>query len=180
MTEPTDPPIDFGSLTANDAPPITEPVRPNHKASQDRPRAFARRRATDASESKDKPTNSRAKKETSPLPPRRKGQFVEPLENMYGSMGLVLMPFRPLTAQATMENAHNCAVAVDEWAYQNEAVRRIIHKLVTASAMGAVITAHLPILMALAMESGVFNREGPKPDLEPHVVNPDGSPANAA
>jgi hypothetical protein len=178
VTEPTDPGgIDFSALNANDAPPITDPVKPNHKASQDRPRGSARRRATENSEAKDKPTSTRTKKAANPLPPKRKGQFVEPLENMYGTMGLMLMPFRPMTAQATMENAHNCAVAVDEWAYQNDAVRRIIHKLVTASAAGAVITAHLPILMALAMESGVFNRE---PQPEPTVINPDGSPVNAA
>lgn len=83
--------------------------------------------------------------------PRRKNQFVEPLTQMYVGVGMVLMPFDSVCATAVLESAKTCAEALDDLAYQNDAVRRAIFALTQTSATTAVIVAHMPILLAVAM-----------------------------
>jgi hypothetical protein len=179
MTEPNNEggePFSFDGVTPEDAPPIIPPTKPNSDASKDKPRGWARRKpdATDNVRPHNRQRDAREKREA-PKIPNRKGQFVEPLEQLYAASGLMLAPFRPMTGQAVMSQAHECAVAVDAWAYQNEAVRRLVHKLVTGSAIGAVFAAHLPILMALAMESGILGNGAPANEAQaPRVVDETG------
>lgn len=149
MTEETGPeipePINLETLSATDAPPIVapeNPIIPNHKRSKPRRIPIGDRADT-------KP--AKASKPKSPAPPKRKGQFVTPLTQIYMGVGLSLMPFDAVCANAVMKSAENCAKSVDELAYQNEAVRRAVYALTQTSAVGAVLVAHLPILMAVAM-----------------------------
>lgn len=117
-------------------PAVDFPI-PNASASKRRGRPIAKTTAA-----KDKPK--------SPLPPKRKGQFVEPLIQLYGFAGLALLPVDPICGAAIIKAAPACAEALDELAYRNEAVRRVLHTLVSGSAVGAVIAAHIPILIAIA------------------------------
>jgi hypothetical protein len=157
MTEPIDP----NQLSFSDM-PEPDPV-PNYQASESFPeseppgpsrtpggfRAFAQRSATKA---------PRAKRETKKTPPmaiaaipNRKGQFVEPLMKMYGTAGAVVMMYDPICGTAVMTSAQKCAETMDELAYQNEAVRRVVWSMTRTSTFGAVIVAHLPIIMAVVM-----------------------------
>lgn len=96
-----------------------------------------------------KPPRKTAPPEQPKLPPKRKGQFIQPLTNLYGGIGMALAPIDPVCGQAVLVSAENCARTLDELAYQNEAVRRVLWSLTTTSAYGAVFIAHMPIMLAV-------------------------------
>ena len=81
--------------------------------------------------------------------PYRKGQFVEPLTQLYGFGSLALMPIDPQCAMTLAKAAPECAKAWDELADQNLAVRRMLQSLTQTGAWGTVIAAHLPVLVAV-------------------------------
>lgn len=80
-----------------------------------------------------------------------KGGLRKPLEELYTSVGMMMMPFDPSCGKVIIEAAPRCAETLADLANSNDVVRRILISLVTTSAMGAVITAHAPIVMAIAM-----------------------------
>ena len=123
MTEP----YDLSAQTPAEDFPV-----PNHKATRQR---------------RDKATP----RERKPTVTYRSGMFVRPLTEMYGAVGMVLAPFDQHCAQAFMMNAQSCAEAMDEWARDNESVRRVLSGLVTTSVLGKVIVAHAPLLAAIAV-----------------------------
>jgi hypothetical protein len=98
-----------------------------------------------------KPRSEKPVKEKTPLPPRRRGSMVKPLEKMYGSLAIAILPFDQVCATAVMNAAPQCAEALDNLAYENEAVRRILVSMLQTSAIGAVLLAHSPIIMAIMM-----------------------------
>jgi len=122
------------SVTPEDAPPTFEPPR--------KPKWWER-----------KPKNGGAKKAKvrKPEPPAPRGGLRKPLEDLYAGLGMMLIPFDPSCGKVIIEAAPRCAETLDDLAKTNPAVRRILISLVTTSALGAVIMAHAPILMAIAM-----------------------------
>lgn len=146
----------FDAATAADAViEIDTPIVPNHKASRDR-KGSARERAQKLfsaahGQQQEKPARTRTTKTRKSLPPKRKGQFVEPLETLYGGIAIMLMPIDPVCSMAIANAAPECAKSLDALAYQNDAVRRAVYALTQSSAAGAVLMAHLPILMAIAV-----------------------------
>lgn len=103
-------------------------------------------------------------KEQKPVPPNKPGQYVKPLEEMYTALGVFAMPFHPnfgLTmlgpCRPPQEGepepdsvATNCAKAVDLAAQRSPAVRRMLESFMTASTLGTVVAAHVPLFLALA------------------------------
>lgn len=81
--------------------------------------------------------------------PNRKGQFIEPLTELYGFIGFGLMPLDPTCAVAIMQAAPKCAEAWDDLAYKNQAVRRVLHSITQASIIGQLAAAHMPIILAI-------------------------------
>lgn len=71
----------------------------------------------------------------------------------FGAAGV--MPFRMKTAQIMAESADSCADAWMELAKKNDGVRRALLMLVEGGAIGAVVAAHLPILMSLLPENAI-------------------------
>ena len=132
--------FDFSALSAEqvaaeDAPPVFEAPR--------KPKWWER-----------KPKNARGPrpaKARKPVPPTPRGGLRQPLEDMYTGLGLMMMPFDPHCGKIIIEAAPRCAETLDDLAKTNPAVRRILISIVTTSALGAVIMAHAPILMAIAM-----------------------------
>jgi hypothetical protein len=61
------------------------------------------------------------------------------------------MPFDQICGGSVIQQAPACAKSLDELAYQNEAVRRALVAILETSAWGAVIAAHLPIMIAVMM-----------------------------
>jgi hypothetical protein len=146
------PAIDFSALTADDVPASAPEFGvPDFKASEAEKKARKVsdlfKPAGDRANDKGKPAAKARKKAV----PRRKGQFVEPLTQMYAMVGAVAMPFDPVCANAVITSAQQCAESLDELAYQNEAVRRALYSLTQTSAIGAVMVAHAPIAIAVMM-----------------------------
>lgn len=124
-------------------------VVPNHKASADDSRI---RRLVNSRNSRGRDTgNTRGKtktKERKPAPPmpRNLGKQVA---DLYGVLGVALMPFDQHCATAIMESAETCGQAWEELAKVNPAVRRVLTSLVTTSAWSGVIMANAPIILAV-------------------------------
>lgn len=147
----TPPEFDPANLTVVDSPapdgPADDPV-PNHTASRDKrtPRSLFRA-VGDKADTPPRKQRVTAKKAV----PRRKGMFIQPLTQMYTTVGILLMPFDPVCSNAVLANAENCAKALDDLAYNNDAMRRVLYGLIQTSQWGLVIAAHAPILFAVAM-----------------------------
>jgi hypothetical protein len=156
MTEPTPLPFD---VSVTDSP--IEPITPNHKASSGSPSLTApwkRQRTTTTKE-------ARSKAPKKPAPAYHEGMFIEPIEGLYLAGAAMVMPFKPAVAQYlmmpgmelgadnepvyTVTGARKCAEAWDKAAKESESVRRFLNGLTTATVWGALISAHLPIILIL-------------------------------
>jgi hypothetical protein len=115
-------------------------------------RAGAGRAAGEPSTSDAAPRVLKGKKPAPPKP--REGTLVKPLTDMYTSVGLMLAPFDQACSFAFIENADSCARAMEKLARENESVRRVINAMLSTSAWGGVIAAHLPILLVIMMHHG--------------------------
>jgi hypothetical protein len=169
---------DFFDLTPETVP--FERVVPNHKATVDsdtpieEPPKRSPLRDRILKGSSDKPRDTRAKPAKKSVP-NVPGQFVEPLTDFYNGAAMLLMPFKPAVSMAiigpartpTQEEleqsadipsvAENCARAWDEAAQRSESVRRMIDGFLTVGVWGALIAAHVPILVAVAGDNPKFN-----------------------
>ena len=137
----------FAGVEAEDAPEFTVPDANKSRRSR-REYLFP---------PKDKAENgpkARTAKRRKPAPRAKKGAFVEPLTELYTTIGAMLMPFDMQCANVVIKSAEQCAQSMDELAYQNESVRRALTAITQTSAWGAVIFAHMPIIMAVAMHHG--------------------------
>jgi hypothetical protein len=137
-----DDPIDFENVKPEDTASLPDAITPDPKASKDRPKW--RIPAGDKADAK-----PRARKKAAPR--AKHGMFTEPLTQMYAAVGAVWATFDPVCGSKVLESAPACAQSLDDLAYQNESVRRALAALTTTSAIGAVIAAHAPILMAIYM-----------------------------
>lgn len=132
--------FDFSALNADTVTP------------QDAPQSFEAPRKPKWWESKKrKAAAPKAAKPKKPVPPTPRGGLRQPLEDLYTGMGMMLMPFDANCGKIIIDAAPRCAETLDDLAKTNPAVRRILISLLTTSALGAVIMAHAPILMAIAM-----------------------------
>lgn len=137
----------FAGVEAEDAPEFTVPDATKSRRSR-REYLFPPK---DKEETKSTRTTRTKRK---PAPRAKKGAFVEPLTELYTTLGMMLMPFDSQCANVVMKSAEQCAQSMDELAYQNESVRRALTAITQTSAWGAVIFAHMPIIMAVVMHHG--------------------------
>lgn len=105
----------------------------------------------------------RAPKIKEPAPRMPTGGLAAPLTDLYTMLGAVLSPMDPVCGGAIINQAPECAKALEKLAKTNPEVRRVLVNLVSTSAWGAVITAHIPIVMAVGMHHipGLQPRETP-------------------
>lgn len=149
MTAPT---IDFSALPVEEVPDGV----PNHRASSgergEKPRMatggrlFGRTGGADSRRA----TNEKPRKAA---PPPLKPGMKQQLSDLYQFIGASVRPFDEFTGDTIIEQADKCADSVYKLAQSNDAVRRFIIGLTTTSATGAVIMAHLPIVLAIARHS---------------------------
>lgn len=132
--------FDFSKLNAETVEPLSPHVAPDVKATK--------RRWWESRPKGDKKNREKAVK---PVPTMPRGGLRASLENFYTGIGIAVMPFDPHCANVIIENAEQCAKTMDELAKTNPAVRRVLLKLIATSALGAVMTAHAPIVMAIMM-----------------------------
>jgi hypothetical protein len=94
----------------------------------------------------------RAERPPKPVPPKPKaGTLVKPFTDLYTSVGTMILPFDQVCGMAVINNAEDCAKALDSAARENPAMRRVLLGLIQTSIWGQLIAAHLPIMMAIAM-----------------------------
>lgn len=133
-------PFDLSNVNVTEIPPL-----PNHEP----PNPDAGKRPWWKPKPKANGTPRVKMPKASPSMPR--GGLRAPLENMYTGLGMAVCAIDQHCGMAIINNATECAKAMDELAKTNPAVRRILMKLVETSALGTVIMAHAPIVMAIAM-----------------------------
>lgn len=92
------------------------------------------------------------RKAPKPIPPKpRPGQLVKPFTDLYVTVGTMMLPFDQVCGMAVVSSAPKCAEALEQLARENPAVRRALMAMVETSVWGAVLAAHAPILLAVAM-----------------------------
>lgn len=82
-------------------------------------------------------------------PPKLTAGARQNLENFYTMVGATVRTFDPMTGDMIIEQAPACAKSVYNLAQENDAVRRAVLAFSTISTSGAVIMAHLPILLVI-------------------------------
>lgn len=151
MSAPT---VDLGSLSVEDIPDGV----PNHRATsgergekpidrEAKPRGFFGRTGGASS---NKATNEKPRKDS---PPKLSPGMKQNLSDFYQFIGATIRPFDEFTGDTIIEQADKCADSVYKLAQSNDAVRRVVIALTTTSVSGAVMMAHLPIVLAIARHS---------------------------
>jgi|SRR3954462_4416958 len=79
------------------------------------------------------------------------GTIAAGMAEMYGQIGMFWGMFDPQCAAALTANAVEMGKSLEAVAKESPAVRDFLQKMVTTSAWGKVIAAHLPVAMAIAM-----------------------------
>lgn len=143
IPEPLEP-LDIANLNPIDIPLETEFGKPDASASKTKRGLFGSKK--EPKQERTPPPRSRPR-----APAKKRGALVQPLTQLYTSVGALMIPFDPTCGSAIIANAENCARTLDDLAYQNDAVRRALTALVQTSVWGGVIAAHTPILLAIAI-----------------------------
>lgn len=92
----------------------------------------------------------------------RKGLFVAPLTDIYTTVGMMITPFDAECGMAVITSAQSCAESLDKLAQNNDAVKRALFSIIETSTIGAVIAAHIPIILAIVSHHvpGIKNKMG--------------------
>lgn len=125
---------------AKDA-PVGDFSAPNYKATKPK---WWQRKAKGETRSTPKPKK--------PMPSIAPSALRNGLIDFYTGAAFMLMPFQPEIAMRVAESAEKCADAWIEFSKTNPAVKRFLIGLITASAGGALLMAHMPIMIAIAIQ----------------------------
>lgn len=165
--------FDIGQLGEPD---IVDPPVPNHRVGSDLPPpdggpSRSRRLFERSAKGATTTAKTRAKAPKGPPPEVTPGEFVQPLTDIYNTVAMVLMPFKPQASlvmisaarEATEEETkrgvepptvnEQCAKAWDDVAQKNESVRRTLKTLTTAGVWGGLFMAHMPIVAAIMADT---------------------------
>lgn len=148
--------LDFSDIEITDEPTFS---KPDHKASEEKKKfnnPFVKRDKPSPSERRSKP------KKTAPNYPKE--GYTKALEELYASIGALLLPFDQSCGIAVIEAAPECAKTLDELSKNNPTLRRIIVGIMTTNAWGAVIMAHTPIIMAIVSHHVIRETDSNKDD----------------
>ena len=85
-------------------------------------------------------------------PPKkpRNTKRLQSVQSMYAMAGMGVFQFDPELGQVIMQQAPDCAEALDKLAKENATVARVLDGAMQTSAWSAVIFAHLPIAVMAA------------------------------
>lgn len=144
-------PVDLNSLQAEDIPPIGNVTVPEPEFPEPPPAENPRRRSWRTPKKRTASKPSPAAKAVGNLPRPRRGQFVKPITQTYTTIGVALMPFDPVCANAFVANAESIAKAWDNAAYNNDAVRRALTEFLKTSIAAELLLAHTPLMMAVVI-----------------------------
>jgi hypothetical protein len=159
------------SVADETAPPIAKPVvvgapdsAPLFDAPEPQPATATKRKAgrprKAAADSKP-PSGATAtpRRDAAPKAPGRPSkdaQMTEKLADIYGLGGLILAYFWPEDGRSVIEHSEKCAQSLVVWSHESPGVARFLDRLVTTSAIGVVITAHVGLGLAIAKNHGAL------------------------
>jgi hypothetical protein len=83
--------------------------------------------------------------------PNRKGQFIEPVTQFYTMVGGVIMIRDPMCGRVVIQQAPHAAEAIDDLAYTDEVIRRLLWSATQTGKYGKVLAVHVPILIVVLM-----------------------------
>src|SRR6266508_1973568 len=142
----------FSNITVDKETNWTEPLTPNYK--NGRAPWWERLRETVFPPKKEGKRERKPRARKPPVKKVKEGFFVEPLTQVYGYVGMMVMIRDQSCGKAIMESGRECAIALDKWAQENDTIRSMLLVLTQSSTIGLVIMAHLPILMAVMSHHG--------------------------
>lgn len=93
--------------------------------------------------------------------PSKDALMTEKLADIYGFVGLGVAWFAPEDGRIIIERSEACAASLVTWSKESAPVAKFLDRLVTTSAIGAVITAHVGLGLAIAANHGL----APVPNL---------------
>jgi hypothetical protein len=82
------------------------------------------------------------------IPDYKPGMFVKPLTDAYMTIGAMVLPFNQPVGTAFLQNAEECAKALDNAAKVDKKFRAWLLAAVSTSVWMPVLIAHMPILTA--------------------------------
>lgn len=97
-------------------------------------------------------------------PPSKAGEFVEDITAFYAMLGMGIGVRDKYCGMAIVENSSKIAEEWDKLAQTNSAVRKALRSLTKATAVGTLVAAHVPIIMAVSAHHGPGF--GPRPETE--------------
>lgn len=155
--------------------PVEDFTVPDHEASavvvaEEQPSVRQRLMNNGGRARRGRPPSTEDKKanDKKPAPPNEPGKYVQPMQDLYEGIGIFTMPFHPRFGMTMLSPyrepneeekakgveppsvARNCALAWDAAAQQSEGVRRALDRFLTVGVMGTLMTAHIPLFMAVA------------------------------
>lgn len=72
------------------------------------------------------------------------------MADMYAMLAMGLMLVDPVCATAVGGAAESCGAAWEQAAKESPAIRRVLTRMVTVSVTGQIVSAHIPIVLAVA------------------------------
>jgi hypothetical protein len=145
--------IDWTAAPVTDVPP-TVFEKPNPKAGRRAPLFGSAKKAA---------PSARPSKPRSTVPASKPGQFTDDIAAIYAAAAMAISIRDPICGQAVARSAVACGEQWDKLAQSNDAIRKALMALTKTSAIGAVIAAHVPIIMAVSSHHGF----GPGPRSAP-------------
>lgn len=199
MTTTEAPPLDISAVAAGsvpaDVPPVpttkrdetTVPATPESNGVSGGPAADSsakRRPGIFPPRATPRPDKRPAKP---PREPKSSATLKRHVTELYTAAGMMVLPFDQPCGTVVVNSADQCADALVKLSEENETVRKILEGMVQTSAIGAVLVAHMPIIMAImahhvAPDRSLFSDPNvvpfhtpqqditPPPDDEPTVV----------
>lgn len=136
--------------------PKTKEVRRKKRGGRPRILTASPRPETPIERGTDEPPDSKAKgKRETPTPRYVKGVIATGMTKLYQRTGRIIKALDKDIGTAVIESAADCGEAWDELARTNPRVRKFLLKLIGGGAIGAIIMAHAPILLAIVMKDGI-------------------------
>jgi hypothetical protein len=97
------------------------------------------------------------KKRAAPRRSTTKRSLKQPLTDLYGTLGAGVFILNQADGIAIISNAEKMAESLDNWGKVNPAVYKVLERLCSTGAFGAVAAAHAPVIMAILNNHNVIS-----------------------
>lgn len=137
----------------------------------DKARAEAAAEAAAAESTEETPSAPPKTKRTRTTRSRGKKDLTEELTSFYTTIGAGVFAFNQPDGVVILANAEKMAESLNKWGDADPRIRKVLERLCTTSAMGAVIGAHAPVVLAILGNHDLIPKFGNK-DANEDSQNP--------